>query len=896
MSSSVIERPIAGSHPVIQYSSPWKSSWHVEAWRAGNQYFPILLFSILGVMFVQAALCMSTNLPSTIQEMKSSHAAIYQAAAYGPLAFAIGVICTVCGLDRESKAWNWRSTFPVSWRQDLAVVVGSLLLGSLTCLVCNSGFAWLLDSLWIDKPLDEIQRSWIYNQFQSVALISFPTLAILASGLLWFDNIGLGLAVGTAVAFLLHGLCLLIIELTGHSNDAFLRNAWWLSLNVILAFGSIGLGVYTYRWRRTSGQYWQWTSGQSSGLNKWVTESHQPTAAKALRWQSLMNIRYYVAVLTLIAVANIVVALFLGQQFQSAMTAEPWTILLCGLIGMECFGADRSNGSLRFLSDRGVSPTTVWWSRLRTTSMLMLAPILVMLFFHSWVQSAEQVAQRFFWVVSAFFVMMLSRLCFRSWLAAVAFGFLFLVFNGELLQLQHFGAGIYGQGIATIVLATLCSYFSYKAWHALNRAQEAKTERYFVLFAVGLISFNILIFPALRAFSVPSPSISIAKLKADAEQAPIVPNFDSQEYFQFDNGPIIFAYHKAIFKNDNHELEDTAQAFYSSEFPSGGLQIYPNLKLRTEELEGERLSQLESDITELSSTFSFLEDKIRNDRSTIPTLVSPDLVNWLAQYFVVTASAKKDQLAIHVADVLNQYLARNQDRMLIWGPHTNTPEVIMDKLPDVDWMRLLQQKPAETIMPLEISSSKLKAISARVHLAMISELNSSNKGDLAISVSSRNLIIAKYVLPGHFLYNFNPSERGPNGIFSVLAQTYNNYVFQHPGRLPWENYRKQQEILNSYTAFQDMLQPPLKGRYSLAVGDQANKLLEGPSQIIPYRRRLQHKELALHMSILEGHVRAANEQKGISSEPNTSESDNFTTNDDRETSAETTAADKGQDQ
>lgn len=331
---------------------------------------------VLPLVWMQLGLCVAAHLLVSLWETDASLRARAVLVVGMPSLFALGVGALVVGQEKERRTFDWVRTLPIAYGDLLRakLTVGLVALVVIWCLnlLMSGTFAVLW---WPDRP-----RAWANAWFfdvgweylfplQSVYLLlaGFLTawllrsslLAVLAviplalmpaaiSGLVWLSlvswregrDIGpLPLACVWAVSYV--GLSLLLLVL-----------GWRQGLRF--------LSAEEYRMRSRS---WLTLFGRRSSCTSFATRiAYSPMTM--LTWQFLRQNRIaLISITVLLLLAFLLrgdpISIHSGRTFLAALL----TLLAASWLGVLAFQGDLLHERIRFLAERGVSPTKVWCSR-----------------------------------------------------------------------------------------------------------------------------------------------------------------------------------------------------------------------------------------------------------------------------------------------------------------------------------------------------------------------------------------------------------------------------------------------------------------------------------------------------------------------------------------------------
>lgn len=352
-------------------------------WKESRQVLPLFL-SVLGLWLVLVLLAIIAQLVFN-KELNYSLGLFIGP----PIIFATGVGVLLVGNEKDQRTLGWFQSLPISpWRiarTKLAVAIGSVLLIWLVSFLLDVVLTAIfgnLRSLLSDNPRDGILTVAMF-----VAVSIFIALTGLATA--WKLNSSLFallslVPIGIAVWIAAVPVGRLIL-----GAETFEDPAYWYYL-LTLAVGSIA--AVAYGWRASlkalgpqavPRPLWGQTANRAELQTAAVWERPIQPAVSALLWQNAIQNRWLwlalAAMLLLGTWATVIVPYeFNGSIVRSIDEALVQLGILIGClaacwIGVFAYQGDRMHQRIRFLADRGVSPTRVWWTRHWIPAVIILA-------------------------------------------------------------------------------------------------------------------------------------------------------------------------------------------------------------------------------------------------------------------------------------------------------------------------------------------------------------------------------------------------------------------------------------------------------------------------------------------------------------------------------------------
>lgn len=439
-----------------------------------------------------------------------------------PMLMALGAPAVLVGGEEESGSLAWLQTLPASWR----MIAGSKLIVMSVALLLSWGVAALLFLLYLsslsERALGQIQHAqglpesfWLH--FSGAAVIGLALmLSSLATAYLFRSPITALLSVVPLFVFAVMAVVYAVrwvvpMEHLRRSPTAMMESNFVASALVISA-ALVALFVLAQlaAWRRLS-----WPESRlaerfgrdavpdafrppPTALNSWYAASlvtGRPKKITALLWQQIWPIRWHLGLLTIVAM--------LGTSFGGISGSESFGVLVYPLslfmIAALTFYGDSVRKRCLFLSDRGISPTLVWVTRVGPTlliTLMILSVASVMIVFQSstpWhaifsSRYGEMIVRMFVIGIAGFAISQLaSQWSPRPALAFFAAPVLFFVGAFVLGGLLMFYANAWG--ILLVSAAILC----FASWRLMPKWMAGETGRGYVVPFLSYLAFSLIL-------------------------------------------------------------------------------------------------------------------------------------------------------------------------------------------------------------------------------------------------------------------------------------------------------------------------------------------------------------------------------------------------------------------
>ena len=297
---------------------------------------------------------------------------------------ALGVPAMLVGTEEDSRTLGSLRTLPARWQHvaDAKLIVGLLLvLGTwvLTSLILSiHGLTWRpsLVSWWNREGLQPLQ--FLYYLFFSglLVLCGFVTAYSIRSPIMAIVAL---VPLITVVSFSSVGVGFWVVDRFGIA--AVIPLGFWL----LLVVAWIQRLLARRRLQAPEGSVSDWLNlGFPASVYRGpvAITFGRPSGIHALLWQQLRQILVPGVSLALIAIGVLATGVFWaqGRNVNSGPASWPmvWqpgsvllTYLLATWLGCLAFYHDSVGRRCAFLSDRGISPTAIWWTRLLFPCLLL---------------------------------------------------------------------------------------------------------------------------------------------------------------------------------------------------------------------------------------------------------------------------------------------------------------------------------------------------------------------------------------------------------------------------------------------------------------------------------------------------------------------------------------------
>jgi len=319
-----------------------------------------------------------------------------------PCLFAAGVGALLVGQERENRTFYWMASLPIN---KLDIIGTKYFAG-----VAGLGAVWIISFLMMlisgglsnaSGPISVREIDWLHGLLYSLFMLvlGFATAWSIRStfvGLLFLAGIALGYTFATNFFFTssqFHALALI-------TASAVTFGAGWVAAHRALA--PTGPPMFSQRAIQGSAYFDRSLVDHASIQTPW----------SALIWQFSAQNRAILLGLSALFLISILIACFaIGlSSRQNFRSQEPLASLVLGFVaiswlGVVTFQGDNIHQRVRFLSDRGIVPRTVWLTRQTIPLGLLIIGVMALALATSitliWFREFAMISEVFLWVLLA---------------------------------------------------------------------------------------------------------------------------------------------------------------------------------------------------------------------------------------------------------------------------------------------------------------------------------------------------------------------------------------------------------------------------------------------------------------------------------------------------------------
>lgn len=360
--------------------------WSVLLWKDFQQIKTVLLAIILGVLVPQVLVVAVSELivpdsAGNLYDFMCSFTLV------SPVLAVLGCAGMLVGHERQMRTWDWSSSLPVSWGQSLASKIIVTLSGCLGLLLPLGVIPVVLIVTGAYQPNEISATTSLYAIPIVILFVVEVVVVFFLATLLTRGGETLSAMVAACFALMFAHVLLSVLgaafwnSLVEYFDGGDRADFWiaFLQLFAVTSAASVAM-VLVFRWR--------WGVGQKTAIfarRSTLQQSHTIAVPRArffygrapsewsmqrqLSWRNSMTMRIS------IFVGVFLLSLWIGAMERGEVV--PGILFLCGfgtvLFGVTAFEGDRAGGRSQFLSDRGVNPKTLMWSRLIPPAILSTA-------------------------------------------------------------------------------------------------------------------------------------------------------------------------------------------------------------------------------------------------------------------------------------------------------------------------------------------------------------------------------------------------------------------------------------------------------------------------------------------------------------------------------------------
>lgn len=303
-----------------------------------------------------------------------------------PMLVAMGAAPVLVGGEEESGSLAWLRSLPTSWLQIVTskLLVSAAVLVSLWCVatLCAAGVSVLLRISWDrlspasgpGEPI-AIMVAGVFALGLGVMLVSFMTSFAFKSPITALIMV-IPLLVGALIVFGYVNRFLLLSLVPESERAAFAITAVSvvaeLCVLLVLMFASAYYRLRLPRggWKRpsvdpTAAARYRPPSPLLAAPSEYLPFVGRPSPRRALLFSAAQPIRWHLVGLSACGAIAGIFLMVLPRPFYGVLLTTFYLVLV--MIAALTFYADAVGDRCRFLYDRGISPTLVWWSRLTVT-------------------------------------------------------------------------------------------------------------------------------------------------------------------------------------------------------------------------------------------------------------------------------------------------------------------------------------------------------------------------------------------------------------------------------------------------------------------------------------------------------------------------------------------------
>jgi hypothetical protein len=366
--------------------------WKRCLWKESKQILPLMLVLLVIGLFLQLIGLLTPSLNAF-----DVHGTIL---VLVPGLLAVGVGPMLVSQEKELRTLSWMGGLPVSRR---TIVLAKILVGIAALLI-----AWVVGLIIVSCVHPEVLMSGRMEARGTYAVL-WPLntifLLVVSFALAWICPT----AISTLICIL--PIAILPMLLEAMESEFFERtilydpaskmaSVFGLVVNysivgAIVVLIALRYGRSSFVARSQSSSFLAWLRSVDLRLQRTSGSTQRPQGMiPSLLWQIITQNR-----MPLVAVASLILLPLIGRLLCEAHSQDKYVPMLfwmfgCGALilswlGTSVFGSDGTKNRIRFLADRGVSPSTVWWTRQVFPLGIMLTGLIVWFFLVQWIATRQ---------------------------------------------------------------------------------------------------------------------------------------------------------------------------------------------------------------------------------------------------------------------------------------------------------------------------------------------------------------------------------------------------------------------------------------------------------------------------------------------------------------------------
>ena len=332
-------------------------------WKESVEMWPLGAATMLGVVMFQVLVAyFGKQLMGTRVDFTS----LQSIGIKLPLIFGGAVSAAMFNREEDRKTLGFLQSLPMSAGEFYVGKVVPVIGWTMLLLAFGSASAWTVVRLFGEMTATRVPVS-SQNGFL-LTLASVGVVLILGvTCSLTFKDIFASLAVTAAATLACAIAAVAVIDsFSGHSGVN------WLA---IFLFG-LPLSLLGFHHRLASRLLYR--SGDTPLFSsRRVAESRDSRSlGRRLAWQHLLHVRRVAIAVFLWAFALACFVFVESPRTDQNIVINVLLVLICAtLLSAQTFSVDQSRQGYRFLADRGVRPSTVWWSRICVSALLVVIAV-----------------------------------------------------------------------------------------------------------------------------------------------------------------------------------------------------------------------------------------------------------------------------------------------------------------------------------------------------------------------------------------------------------------------------------------------------------------------------------------------------------------------------------------
>lgn len=359
--------------------------WTQLLWKDARQTFPVAAICLVTVIVIQLLARFQFIQPVMLDFDVAS-----VMTTVGPILVALACVSMSIGLERQSRIMNWLSTLPVPWWRTMIsqTLVALIYIG---VAITTTQIAGQMGSFRDIVPIDHLSPFAHTTNGGFVACFAIEIFVLAAIYFLIFDDLSPALVASGLTTLAINFVVLGIFSTESPIHASTYPYQLYASMIAVsLACLAAVCLIRLYQWRWQIGQY---ASVARASTPSWLPILEYQLRPIPIHWKGIQAARPFTTVLldtiqrssvlywfAIIFLPFIIPLAYIRQWYEYPLHAATLLAITGGVSGLLCFASEHSKSRIRFLADRGIGASTIYWGRTLPTLSIILAQLIVIFF------------------------------------------------------------------------------------------------------------------------------------------------------------------------------------------------------------------------------------------------------------------------------------------------------------------------------------------------------------------------------------------------------------------------------------------------------------------------------------------------------------------------------------